>query len=332
MTTDREFCRAILPDVSRTFALGIRLLPPALSWSVSIAYLICRIADTIEDSLLYSIPDRRLLLAALERALADPLCGIAGLTSGSWAGSERTLLASTDRVFREYSRLPTADQAIIAKWVHEMIVGMSESLSATGQNAETPFEDLGDLHRYCYYVAGTVGHLLTDLFQVHSRRIDAAQHARLDALASDFGLGLQLTNVTRDMADDMRDGRNFVPAAIWRETALTPGELFAAGHEAASWRVAQPLAAEAARYLDQALLYCITLPRSEVRVRFFCYTSLIFAARTLTLIARGRAEFVRGRRIKMTRLNVYLLLAVSLGCLPSNTMLRLLFRAVSSPR
>ena len=332
MTTDREFCRAVLPDVSRTFALGIRLLPSALSWSVSIAYLICRIADTIEDNSSQPIPERRTLLAALERALADPSHGVAGLAGGSWAAAERPLMVSTDRVFREFSRLPAAEQAIIAKWVREMTSGMGESLSATGQNADTPFEDLGDLHRYCYFVAGTVGHMLTDLFQAHSRRIDAARHARLNALASDFGLGLQLTNVTRDLADDMREGRNFVPAAIWRDAALTPATLFAAGQGVASWRVAEPIAADAARYLDRALLYCGTLPRSELRIRFFCFTSLIFAARTLTLVGRNRAEFVRGRRVKMTRLNVYVLLAISLVCVPSNTMLRLLFRAVAMPR
>ncbi|HEV8600690.1 MAG TPA: squalene/phytoene synthase family protein, partial [Gemmatimonadales bacterium] len=44
---DQEFCERILPQVSRTFALGIRLLPPALSESVATAYLLCRIADTI---------------------------------------------------------------------------------------------------------------------------------------------------------------------------------------------------------------------------------------------------------------------------------------------
>ena len=151
MTTDRDFCRTVLPDVSRTFALGIRLLPPALSYSVSIAYLICRIADTIEDSALHSIGERRAFLAQVERALAEPLRGIPGLSQGPWPAAEGALMVSSDRVFREFARLPQPEQAIIAKWVREMIAGMSESLSATGRNAATPFEDLADLHRYCYY-------------------------------------------------------------------------------------------------------------------------------------------------------------------------------------
>jgi len=332
VSTDREFCRAVLPDVSRTFALGIRLLPAALSWSVSIAYLICRIADTIEDDSGRSIPERKALLAELERALANPTAGVIGLQSGTWPASERNLMVSNDRVLREFARLPIAEQAIIAKWVREMIGGMAESLSATGRSATTPFEDLADLHRYCYYVAGTVGHMLTDLFQAHSRRIDAARHEALDRLATAFGLGLQLTNVTRDMPDDIRDGRNFIPAVLWRDADLAPAELFTAGHEEASWRVAEPLAADAGKHLELALAYCCALPRTELRMRFFCYTSLIFATRTLALIEQQRDAFVRGKRIKMTRRNVYLLLALSAMCVPSNAMLRLLHRTVSSPR
>src|SRR6478735_1987268 len=44
-----EFSREILPAVSRTFALSIRLLPGGLGAAVRNAYLICRIADTVED-------------------------------------------------------------------------------------------------------------------------------------------------------------------------------------------------------------------------------------------------------------------------------------------
>jgi farnesyl-diphosphate farnesyltransferase len=46
----RRFCEAILPAVSRTFAIGIRVLPGTLGRAVLTAYLLCRVADTIEDA------------------------------------------------------------------------------------------------------------------------------------------------------------------------------------------------------------------------------------------------------------------------------------------
>ena len=45
-----RFCQAILPAVSRTFALGIKVLPGELGQAVLDAYLLCRIADTVEDA------------------------------------------------------------------------------------------------------------------------------------------------------------------------------------------------------------------------------------------------------------------------------------------
>src|SRR5262245_7292454 len=47
---DLRFCRAILPRVSRTFAINIRLLPGGFRDVVGLAYLLCRAADTLEDA------------------------------------------------------------------------------------------------------------------------------------------------------------------------------------------------------------------------------------------------------------------------------------------
>src|SRR5881398_1547374 len=49
-TEARQFCEDMLPAVSRTFALSIRILPGDLGAAVRDAYLLCRIADTIEDA------------------------------------------------------------------------------------------------------------------------------------------------------------------------------------------------------------------------------------------------------------------------------------------
>ena len=66
---DREFCHAILPKVSRTFALGIRLLPTPLKEAVRTSYLLCRIADTIEDATLLPSTRKGELLGDFRQAL-----------------------------------------------------------------------------------------------------------------------------------------------------------------------------------------------------------------------------------------------------------------------
>ena len=46
---DWQFCSDILPRVSRTFALSIAALPEALRDAIRVAYLLCRVVDTVED-------------------------------------------------------------------------------------------------------------------------------------------------------------------------------------------------------------------------------------------------------------------------------------------
>src|SRR3954464_5598457 len=67
-----DFCREILPAVSRTFALSIRLLPGELGAAVRDAYLLCRIADTIEDAPDLPADDKAALLDRLAACFDNP--------------------------------------------------------------------------------------------------------------------------------------------------------------------------------------------------------------------------------------------------------------------
>src|SRR5688572_33162173 len=66
---ERAWCAGMLPKVSRTFALCIRLLPSALEHPVCVAYLLCRIADTVEDSATLSATEKGRLLAEFRDAV-----------------------------------------------------------------------------------------------------------------------------------------------------------------------------------------------------------------------------------------------------------------------
>ena len=86
---------------------------------------------------------------------------------------------------------------------------------------------------------------------------------------------------------------------------------------------------EAQSCLEDALAYSVALPRTAIRVRFFCCSSLFFACRTLALIQRKRTAMVAGARIKMPRREVYGILALTVLCAPFNGALRGLFQRLS---
>ena len=64
--------KSLLPRVSRTFALGIKLLPSRLEMPVRLGYLLCRIADTVEDDLALTPERKATLLDAFMACFDDP--------------------------------------------------------------------------------------------------------------------------------------------------------------------------------------------------------------------------------------------------------------------
>jgi farnesyl-diphosphate farnesyltransferase len=66
-----RFSREILPAVSRTFALSIRVLPGRLGAAVNCAYLLCRIADTIEDAPGMAAPEKARLFDRMLECFED---------------------------------------------------------------------------------------------------------------------------------------------------------------------------------------------------------------------------------------------------------------------
>jgi phytoene/squalene synthetase len=187
-----------------------------------------------------------------------------------------------------------------------MTRGMAEFAARSGpREGLAALATVADLERYCYYVAGTVGHLLTGLFRIHHHRMAAARVARLEDLATSFGLGLQLTNIIKDVADDRRRGWSFVPSELCELSGLRPDDLQDPSHGAQAHEVMQALIAKAKAHLRDALTYCTTLPAAAYRIRIFCLTSLYFAVRTLRLAERDPRLLDPAHKVKITRGEVY---------------------------
>lgn len=327
----RAFCAAMLPKVSRTFALCIRLLPGPLAESVTIAYLLCRIADTVEDATDLSVAEKRELLGHFSECLTrqGPDAGPLRDAFAMHRSDEERLAFDADLVLGEFRALPAAEQDAIRPWVQEMCSGMAEFARAgrdvPGATLEA-LSDLEELDRYCYYVAGTVGHLLTGLFRLSDSRAEAERYAALDRLATSFGLGLQLTNIIKDVADDHRRGWSFVPRDLCQEAGVPPEKLFDPAYRTQSRQVLEALIREARRHLLDSLQYCTLLPRRQYRIRLFCLTSFYFAVRTLHRAERDQRLLEPAHKLKITRGEVYRTLAATHLVAPSNLMVRAYYR------
>lgn len=333
----RVWCTAMLPKVSRTFAACINLLPRPLDHQVLIAYLLCRIADTVEDTADLAVADKQRLLAHLRACLDEGGPDAAPLAAAfaTPRDDDERLTQQAQRTFAEFRALPPAQRAAIRPWVQEMCDGMAAFATrhaAARPNRLEALADIGELDRYCYYVAGTVGHLLTELFRLHHHRVTDRHYRKLDALATSFGLGLQLTNIIKDVADDRQRGWSFVPRQLCTQAGLRPEELIDPSRRQQAGQVMAALIAKAKRHLDDALSYCLSLPRSQYRIRLFCLTPLFFAIRTLRRAAHDPRLLEAGYKVKINRVEVYRTIRMAFLVAPSNHLVRAYFRALSGGR
>lgn len=328
--TDRAqhwaWCDATLPAVSRTFALCIRFLPDELRRTVTLSYLLCRVADTLEDTPGLTGRERADRLARLSAALDDAtidLCGLgANLTEPD--DPDARLVAEAPLLVSLLHGLPDDQRGAVNPWVREMCAGMAEyaTRSSAGIAGLRMLDTEADLLRYCHFVAGTVGRLLTALFAVQRPELGAERVAKLEALAEDFGIGLQLVNILADVARDHDRGVCYVPEALCLQEGLSAGELLAPERWPEARAVLEILIDTARTRLGAAREYCQLLPRMEYQIRLFCVTPYFLALRTLRALAEDPRYPVAGQRIKVGRRRVHRTIVAAQLCAASNRVLR----------
>ncbi len=329
-----EWCAQILPKVSRTFALTIRLLPSRLQHPVTVSYLLCRIADTIEDesSADVSVADKTRLLGAFASSLETPDAQFsADLKSfvGEADSHDARLARRADLVIGEFFEFDETTRQAIRPWVQEMCEGMGQYVQR-GIGELTPdgvIKNLEDLERYCYYVAGTVGNLLTALFFEDTSSRGGGSDAR--RLGENFGLGLQLTNIVADAPMDWPEGRCYIPRELCEKVGIKVDELFDQENHDRARAVLSQLADRARHHLGDALKYFMLLPRHRFRERLFCLTPLFLALKTLNVVGDDPEFPTAGNRPKITRRDVYRTLAVAAFIAPSNKLASMYFKRLS---
>jgi farnesyl-diphosphate farnesyltransferase len=324
--SDQDYQSEILVHVSRTFALTIPELPAALRATVTSAYLLCRVADTIEDEPTLPAEDKLRFLQQFSQVvggLADAGVLAAELSprlSDRTSAHERDLVANLARVMSTVNRMQRREQAAIERCIEIMCEGMhhfQRDASVRGLNR------LADLDRYCYHVAGVVGEMLTDLFCAQVAELQK-HAAALQYLAPSFGQGLQMTNILKDMWEDRSRGACWLPREIFERRGLKLEQIAARQHERGFREGLQELLGIAHGHLRNALVFTLLIPAQQTGIRRFCLWSIGLALLTLRGI-HDNPHFTAGAQVKVSRRAVMLVRMLSNMSARSDWALRRLF-------
>lgn len=281
LAADYAACAALLRRSASSFALPIRLLPAAKRDGTTALYAFCRMADDLVDDQ----PDRAIARRSLDDFAADVATALAG-----GATHDPVLRALVDTVRRF---------AVPAEHVHAILDGVRMDLD------RQTYDTFADLRGYCQRVASAVGLAAIHIWGFRGERALAAADA--------CGVAFQLTNILRDIPEDLSRGRVYLPAAELAESGCGIEDLRAGRIGAGAAGLASRQVTRAEALFDQARpldAYLSTDGRIVFRAMFGVYRGLLDAVRAAGpaifttkvrphkpwLLARGLATTMLGTR------------------------------------
>lgn len=301
---------ALLASVSRSFYLTIRALPKPLRHPIRTAYLLARATDTIADTPQIAVDERFRHLLAVGACISQNADRSALFQAHNALGplqtnaAEKMLIARLPEVFADFDALEVADREDVA-WVLNLIVkGQEKDLIAFRDVKTLPGDEA--LHEYTYLVAGCVGEFWT---RICSRKLHSFSQDPFELMLErgrQFGQGLQLVNILRDVRTDWKNGRCYLPFGMANFESNEAATIYQ------HWQKC------AALWLANGWHYVLAL--KHLRLRFACALPILIAMRTLSLLAEKNALTAK-ERVKVSRSEVRKIVVQTLLRVTSNRLL-----------
>lgn len=227
-----EHSHEMIRSGSKSFAAAAWLFDPATRSRAYMLYAWCRYSDDQIDG---QELGQHSGLGNVDRSPADQFERLEYLRSSTrdaYLG-----LPTDDRVFSAFQRV-VREASIPQRFPLELLAGFEMDV----QGAR--YRELSDTLLYCYRVAGVVGIMMAYIMGVREQEALAR--------AADLGIAFQLTNIARDVLDDARNGRCYLPETWLRAAGIPEGAFAQPEHRAALALVVERLLDEADRYYASA--------------------------------------------------------------------------------
>jgi phytoene synthase len=225
---------------SKSFAAAAKLFDPETRRGVLMLYAWCRHCDDVVDGQELGMNTANAGSGQTPAEARRQLDLLREQTRRAYAGEP--MLEPAFAAFQDVARR----HAIAPRYAYDHLAGFAMDVD------EVRYETIDDTLRYCYHVAGVVGLMMASIMGAHDE-------ATLDR-ACDLGLAFQLTNIARDIVEDARVGRCYLPASWLREAGIPRDEIALERHRPALARLAARLVDHAEPYYDSALDGIAALP------------------------------------------------------------------------
>lgn len=321
--------KPILKKVSRSFYLSLKILPKKLRNIISLAYLLARAGDTIADTKVFSGDLKLKWLKFLKQEVENPYEQSSKLWNSFQTEQEgqvtipeeKELLDILPHLTGVLPQYPRPQQEYIQEVVSHLLSGMEKNiLYFENQNTNLKsFESISQLEEYCFDAAGIVGKFWTKtIFIYYSSKIDLSQE-KMIKLGINFGNGLQMINILKDIFEDLKNGRNYISIEILDKLNLNPHDLLAhkGGKELLKFFIPHTL-----NLLKSGQSYLLHLPRLPLGLRLSVILPLWIGLDTLLCLVEMKHYLSPDEIYKIPRRKVKMILLKALLCFFSDSMIQ----------
>ena len=298
---------ALLEATSRSFYPTLKYLPKKIRGQIGLLYLLARVADTIADS---RHGETEVLLTLLQnyndvaQGRSSSLPDFTEIAAIQTNDNEAELLRNVQDVIEGLEVYEEGDKKRILECLDIIISGQVLDLERFGTAKEggkiSALSSDEELDVYAFRVAGCVGVFWSKMSLAHLMSLTPEREEEFFEKGIRFGKALQMINILRDIPEDLRFGRCYIPNSALKEHNLKPEDLM----DSANIERFRPLYDEyldlTNEHLDAAVDYIRMLPEKQFRLKASCMLPVLIGQRTVTLLRTGNI-LDSEERIKVTR-------------------------------
>ena len=297
----------LLKTTSRSFYPTLKYLPKKVRGQIGLLYLLARVADTIADSKSGETDELLRLLRDyndVAQGKAIDLPDFSRLAEIQENQHEAELLLNVQDVVDGLMVYSEEDRGRMLECLDIIVGGQILDLERFGPAKEggvlSALNDNSELDDYTFRVAGCVGVFWTKMSLAHLITLPSEKETVFFEKGTRFGKALQMINILRDIPEDLRFGRCYIPEQELAKHDLKPEDLF----DSNNIEKFRPLYDEyldlTNEHLDAAIEYIKMLPETQFRLKASCMLPVLVGQRTVTLLRDGNI-LDSSDRIKVTR-------------------------------
>jgi farnesyl-diphosphate farnesyltransferase len=297
----------LLETTSRSFYPTLKYLPKKIRGQIGLLYLLSRLGDTIADS---KHGETEVLIELLHgyndavQGRSTTLPDFSDLAELQTNPNEAELLLNAADVIKGLEEYSEEDCQRILECLEIIVGGQLLDLQRFGSEKEgggiSSLSSNEELDDYAYRVAGCVGTFWSKMSLAHLMTLSPEKEKVFLEKGIKFGKALQMINILRDIPEDLRLGRCYIPSEALAEHGLVPEDLSSDSNLEAFRPLYDSYLDLTNVHLEAATDYIRMLPDKQFRLKASCMLPVLIGQRTVTLLRTGNI-LDSNERIKVTR-------------------------------